>query len=443
MRFKIQFLFLLLSIQSILAQDGFHFANDKNKTIIPFEFINNLIIIPIEMNGTKLNFLLDTGVEDTILFSVDETDGISFSNVEKIRIKGFGSNEAFDAFKSIKNILSIKNYTDSNHSIYLVLDQNINISSQVGVPVNGIIGYHFFKNDLIKIDYIAKKITIQKRNNKIISKLNKTYKVFPIEMISGKPYLSTDLTFENSQEVLNNKLLIDTGNNDAIWLFKQRKKGIVIPKINFEDFLGRGFSGDVFGKRGRISKFGIGNFSFNEPLVAFPDTIATVEADKIEGRIGSIGSELMRRFTVVYDYNSNVIYLKKNSDYSDLFNFNMSGLDVQHQGLQWISESFEDNPALSNNLFDGNGNKVANNLKYKFELKPIYIISNIRKDSPADKAGIQKDDIIVKINNRNGYNFTLQQINDLLKSEDGKTVKLEIDRKGKIIEISFQLKSIL
>jgi hypothetical protein len=262
-------------------------------------------------------------------------------------------------------------------------------------------------------------------------------------MISGKPYLSTDLTFENSQEVLNSKLLIDTGNNDAIWLFKQRKKGIVIPKNNFEDFLGRGFSGDVFGKRGRISKFAIGNFSFNEPLVAFPDTIATVEADKIQGRIGSIGSELMRRFTIVYDYTSNVIYLKKNSDYNDLFNFNMSGLDVQHQGLQWISESFEENPALSNNLFDGNGNKVVNNLKYKFELKPIYIISNIRKDSPADRAGIQKDDIIVKINNRNGYNFTLQQINDLLKSEEGKTIKLEIDRKGKIIEISFQLKSIL
>ena len=104
-----------------------------------------------------MSFLLDTGVEDSILFSLDETDEVKFSQVEKIKIRGLGSNDSFEGYKSNHNKLSINKYTDLNHVIYLVLDQNINISAQVGFPVNGIIGYHFFENNLVKINYTNKK----------------------------------------------------------------------------------------------------------------------------------------------------------------------------------------------------------------------------------------------------------------------------------------------
>jgi hypothetical protein len=168
MKLKSICVLLFLSFQLLLAQDGFHFNGNKTKITIPFQLLNNLIIIPIEVNGVKLNFLLDTGVEESILFSLDETDTISFSNIEKIRIKGFGTKEAFDGYKSTRNILNIKEYQDDNHTLYLVLDQDINISSQIGIPVNGIIGFNFFRNNLIKIDYEAKKITVFKQNNKIM-----------------------------------------------------------------------------------------------------------------------------------------------------------------------------------------------------------------------------------------------------------------------------------
>ena len=430
-------------IQILWSQEGFHFDTSKNKITLPFEFINNLIIIPIEVNGVSLNFLLDTGVEETILFSIDETDEISFSQIEKVRIRGFGSNDAFDAYKSVNNKLSIKKFTDLNHTIYLVLDQNINISSQVGIPVNGIIGRHFFKNNLVKINYQSKKITIYNKGNKELEKIAKTYKKNTLEFIQGKPYLLATTFFENSENPLSTKLLIDTGNTDALWYFKENNKQIVIPKVNFDDFLGRGFSGEVYGKRGRIPSMYIGDFKFDKPLVAFPDTIATSKIDEIEGRLGSIGSEIMRRFTVVMDYKSNAVYLKKNNSFNEPFNFNMSGLEIQHQGLQWIKESYEENPTISNNLFDENGNKIAGNLKYKFELKPIYIVANVRKKSPADLAGLKKEDVVIKINHLSGYYYTLQKINELLKSEEGKTIEFEIDRKGKIMTFKFELKILL
>jgi len=443
MKFKLIAILIFLFLSKSWSQNGFQFETDKNKMSIAFKFINNLIIIPIQVNGVTLNFMVDTGVEDTILFSVDESEDVSFSKIEKVRIKGFGSNEAFDAYKSVNNNLQIKNYIDSNHSIYLVLDQNINISSQVGVPVNGIIGNKLFKNNLVKIDYIAKRITIYNNNLKLIKSAIKNYSCLPIELVQGKPYISVNSIFNIEKSNLKSKLLIDTGNTDAFWFFKQKDENIEIPKKNIDDFLGRGFSGDVFGKRGRIPSISIGTFRFLEPIVAFPDTIATGDIDKIEGRLGSIGSEVMRRFSTLYDYNNNLIYIKKNSNYNEPFSFNMSGIEVQHQGLQWISETYESNPVVSNNLFDAYGNKVVNNLKYKFELKPIYVISNVRKDSPAAIAGLEKEDLILKINNQNSYNFTLEKINELLKSEEGKSIEFEINRKGKIMKFNFELKNIL
>ena len=443
MRLKLLYVFILLLVQSVYSQSGFQFEDNKNKVTIPFKFINNLIIISIEVNGIPLNFLLDTGVEESILFSLDETDEVSFAQVEKVKIKGFGKKEAFDGYLSTLNEVKAKSFTDKNHSLYLVLDQDINISSNVGVPVNGIIGYHFFKNNLVKIDFESQKITIYKNQEKQLKKITKTFSKVPLILNNGKPYFTAAIQFDKNKEDLKAKLLIDTGNSDAVWLFKEKNSQIQVPEINVDDYLGRGFSGDVFGYRGRIPKFSINEIAFSSPIIAFPNAAETTQIDAVENRLGSVGSEIMKRFTVYFDYPNSTMYLKKNDFFNDEFNFNMSGIDLQHEGLQWVKESYEDKPSLAYNLLDGNGEKIANNLKYKFELKPIYIITNIRKNSPADFAGILKDDIIVKVNNRNGYNYSLQQLNDLLKSGEGKTINLAVDRKGKLLNFKFLLKKVL
>lgn len=425
------------------GQNGFQFESNKNRVSIPFKLINNLIIISIKVNDVPLNFLLDTGVEESILFSLDETDEISFANIQKIKIKGFGKKEAFDGYKSTMNKIEIKKFIDKNHTLYLVLDQDINISSNIGVPVNGIIGYHFFKNNLIKIDYQNNKIIIYKNKVKQLNKIEKSFSKSSLVFHDGKPFINSNIKFENTSKFIEAKLLIDTGNSDAIWLFKNKSDQIIIPKNNVEDYLGRGFSGDVFGFRGRVSTFQLNNFEIQNPIVAFPNSLETQEIEKIENRLGSVGSEIMKRFTVFFDYQNEQIYLRKNAYFNDEFNFNMSGIDIQHQGLQWIKQSFENNPALANNILDGNGDKISNNLKYKFELKPVYIISNVRKNSSAEIVGLLKDDLIVKINKRFAYNFTLQDINNILKSEEGKVIEIEVDRNGRHYIFKIQLKKIL
>ncbi len=440
---RILFLFVLLAHVSF-SQSGFRIEGDKEKVVIPFKFINNLIIIPIEVNGTSLNFLLDTGVEETILFSLEENEEITFSNVDKVMFRGIGTDAAFEGLKSSKNKLSINGFNDYNHSIYIVLNQNINISSQVGIPVNGIIGYHFFKNHIIDINYNKKKLVVYNDTQLIAKRINKKYQKIPISIEQKKPYLNTAIQMENQEELIDAKLLIDIGNSDALWLFSGKDKRIHLSEKNFEDYLGMGFSGTVYGKRCRIKKLQIDSFNFENPIVAIPDSITTRDVNMVENRVGSIGSEIMKRFSIVFDYANNQMYLKKNDNFKLHFNYNMSGLEIQHTGLEWVKQTYEESNKTSSAFIQTDQDGMAmKNMKYKFELKPSYAVFSVRKDSPSDLAGIQIGDEVTTINGRMVYNYTLQEINDLLKSEENRVVTIEVLRKNKPLKFKFKLKNII
>ena len=72
-------------------------------------------------------------------------------------------------------------------------------------------------------------------------------------------------------------------------------------------------------------------------------------------------------------------------------------------------------------------------------LKPIFSIAGVRKDSPGALAGLQKDDVLIMINGKKTSDMTLQKINDLMKSEEGRTIELDITRKFKKMTIRFVL----
>ncbi len=427
----------------VLGQGGFVFENGVGKVIIPFKFINNLIFIPIKVNGVELNFLLDSGVEETILFSMEDKKEVSFSNVEKIALRGLGSEESIEGLKSTNNTLEIKGAKSSNHLLYIVLDQSFNLSSHIGIPVNGIIGYNFLKTNLVEINYEKKRITVSKDNSKIRKRIERKFQTIPITIERSKPYISGSLVI-NSNEIPV-KLLIDIGNSDAIWLFENDKKLIKIPAKNFEDYLGKGFSGDVEGKRAEISKFTISKFEFHNPIVAFPDSISVKNVRMVKDRAGSVGSEILKRFSIVFDYSNKKMFLRKNGNFDAPFSYNKSGVELQHYGLQWVQETvrLETVPLIMGDAVDLRGNNVANNFKYKFALKPIYIIANVRKNSPAAISGLQKEDVVVKINNMPAYQFTLEKINSMLKSEEEKWIIFEVERDSQLLIFKFQLLNVL
>ncbi|MGS0748290.1 hypothetical protein [Halpernia sp. GG3] len=125
------------------------------------------------------------------------------------------------------------------------------------------------------------------------------------------------------------KLLLDLGNSDAIWLFPNLIKDFVYNRPNIQDYLGRGFNGDIFGKRSRIKELSIGDFNLEKPLIAMPDEYSIQHLTLVKERKGSVGNDVLRRFTVILDYPNKKIYLKKNRDFLRAISFQYEWLRYQ------------------------------------------------------------------------------------------------------------------
>ncbi|MCY1495638.1 hypothetical protein D9M68_295430 [compost metagenome] len=227
-----------------------------------------------------------------------------------------------------------------------------------------------------------------------------------------------------------------------MWLFENND--IKAGDVFFEDILGRGLNGPVIGKRSRVEAVKIADFTLNEALVSYPYQSYFPKVGVVNGRNGSLGGEILHRFNIIIDYQDQFLYLKKNSRFQKPFNYNMSGIVIQHNGIEYVKEE------IKLEVKTDYGRKVDNainvddtRLKYQFILKPVFEVASVRKGSPADLAGILPGDKISKINKRSIHEYTIQKINDLLQSEEGKWIYIDIERKSTPIAFKFQLKKIL
>lgn len=430
------FLILLFFGQFCFGQSGFNIPGGERKITIPFQFINNLIFINVEVNGVPLTFLLDTGVSKTLLLSLGNKD-VDFKNSEKIKFSGLGGDTDIEGLKSRNNKVKINDqYIDFFHTVYIILNEEFNFSSYIGIPVHGIMGYDFFKNYPVEIDFITKKITIYNQD-KYYKRKTKNFEEIPLTIENAKPYLIADVELSTKKKP--SKLLVDIGNSDAVWLFPEVVKDAFKNKPTIEDFLGRGFNGDILGKRGRIHQLFLGDFSFAKPIIAIPDERSIQHVQFAKDREGSIGSEIMRRFTVIFDYPHSKILLKKNRDFDDDFRFNMSGMEFKHIGSKFEKEYVKMVQPLLADKTSGENTVGFADFQYKLVLKPVYAIASIRKDSPADLAGLQKDDVLESIDGKSTAFMSLPDLNEMMRHNEGKSFKIEISRKEIPLKFTFTL----
>ena len=135
------------------SKADFFFLNKRKVQTIPFQLINNLIVIPVTVNGQQLSFLLDTGVGMTLLFNNSSVAKIYFKERNSFNLIGLGKGEATKAYLTRGNTLQIGKIRGLAQEVLLVEENNYIFSRWMGTPVDGIIGHEFFKNFPITIDY--------------------------------------------------------------------------------------------------------------------------------------------------------------------------------------------------------------------------------------------------------------------------------------------------
>ncbi|MCK8521852.1 aspartyl protease family protein [Aquimarina sp. D1M17] len=437
---KSRLLILLLFFNiALIAQSHFRLPKGKTTDKIKFELANNLIIIPVMVNGVELSFILDTGVGSTIIFSVENKNSLELKNASKIYLKGLGDGQPVEAIKSLKNELKIGDAISSSHKVFLVLDESINFSPRMGFPIHGIIGYDLFKDLIVDINYSKKIIKINNPKTYTYKKCKNCYQAnIDLRDQNKRPFLTAK--YKSPTGLIDIDLLVDSGSGSSMWLFENENKGIQVTKDSFRDFLGKGFNGDIYGQRTKIDELHIGNFVMKDVTTSFPDK-QYIQGISLDKRQGSLGGSILKRFNIIVDYPNKKMSFKKNGYFGKPFHYNMSGITLQHVGFM-VAKNYTEKDRVYLGI-----NKVVSKktlqLSNNFVLQPKYEISDVRPGSPAEEAGLQKGDIIMEVNGKKAYGYRLSDLNDLFYSEVGRRIRIKVDRLGVEMIFEFFLRKVI
>lgn len=434
--------FMLFAISFCYSQGRFAVKNKKGTDKIKFKLINNLIIVPVEINGVTLSFLLDTGVSKPILFNfLDISDSLKIKNSQRIFLRGLGAGESIEALRSRNNTIKIGNAVNVNQDLYAIHDSNLNFSPKLGMPIHGIIGYDFFKDLIVEVNYTKQFLRVSNHDKYVYKKCRKCENI-RLEFYNNKPYLNGEVEIDSKRIPV--KMLIDSGGSDALWLFENQEEGISSSASYFYDFLGHGLSGSVYGKRSKIEVFHLKKYRLNKPNVAFPDSVSVGHALNHKERHGSIHGNVLKRFNLIFNYKKAQLTLQRNSYFKEAFRYNKSGIELEHNGVRFVREL--DDFRSKNSKHDSkeiDNTQVVFSPSYKLKLKPAYVIVELRVDSPAHKAGLKIGDIILSVNNKAAYRFTLHKLMELFYQDHGKRIKLKVQRGSSEFTFSFKLEDVL
>lgn len=405
--------FLVFSLATAQAQTlGFTFHEGRKRADIPIQIHNNLVVVSVIINGTlPLKFIVDTGVRTAILTQKMFSDILELKYTRKYTIAGPGGNKLVDAY--ITNNVSISmpglngmpGIEGRGHTL-LVLDQDLlELRNYLGVDVHGILGYELFSRFVIRIDYKKKVMTLYTPEK---FRPGRKYQELPMVIEDTKPFILTPLNID-PDNILTAKLLVDTGASHSLMLEPTSDKRIVVPQNRVSTVLGRALGGVITGKTGRIESVEFGKFTLQKVITNFPDSNSYLDTLKhaITFRNGSVGGEILSRFTVVFNFPHGKLYLKKNADFKKSFFLNLSGLEMKAKGSRL----------------------------------DVYEVMDVRDLSPAMQAGILQGDLIISVNGMLTKDLKLHQLNALLNSSPGKKVRVEIERNKVRQRLEFRLES--
>ncbi len=373
-------------------------AAGQRVTRIPFELNGNHIYIKGRLNNSQpLWFVLDTGANSSVI------------NTARARELGFKIEEGFNATGAGGTVESGR-VSGININLGEVSLNNLTVAvlpldsleDSAGRRMDAILGYELFKNFIVEIDYESNQIKLSEPKGFVYRGAGES---LPLTFTHNHPYVRASIRLAG-REPIEGEFVIDLGSNFAVTLLPSfiEQQGILksIPKTI--QTRGRGVGGEVEMPVGRIESLQMGRFKIDRPVTVLPPS-GTFGS---EGKAGNIGSAIMRRFKIIFDYSRRRVILEPNKDFSNPFEFDMSGL-----ALMTNSPLFQ-------------------------SVRVLRVI----KDSPAAEAGIQPHDEITAINNRPAAEFQLMQLREMFKRA-GQTYLLEIKRGDEKLKLTLKTRKLI
>ncbi|HEY2648293.1 MAG TPA: aspartyl protease family protein [Puia sp.] len=388
------FILVMVCCCTLVAQKK---SNNSAKLItqVPFTtFTGGVVVVRAQLIGypDTLNFIMDTGSGG---ISLDSTTCIRLNITPVLTdklIMGIGGVRQL----RYVNDRSLKLGTMQIDSLnFHVSDYDI-LSSVYGDRIDGIIGYSFLSRYIVKIDYDSSLVYVYSKGN--IKYPGGGYALRP--NIVSLPVESAII--RDSREITP-RFYFDTGAGLCLLLNSDfiRDSSLLYPDKKPLPTQAQGMGGKANMQVTIIKEFKLGPYRFrNVPTHIFDDEFNVTSYPYLAGLIGN---DVLRRFNIILNYDKKIFYLTPNSHYRDQFDYSYTGL-----GLYWI---------------DG-------------EIR----VGDVMKDSPAEKAGLKVDDVVIGVNDNLSQN--LQLYKSMLQNT-GDKVKLLVNRRPEgLLEMTLKVKSI-
>lgn len=393
----------------VQAQYGFEMPPGVQQLEIPFEYINNFIIITVGFNGPlPLKFIFDTGAEHTILTKREISDLLQVRYDREFRVKGSDLRTELVAYlaRNIRLEINNRSIIAPSEDILVLKDDYLRFEEYAGVEAHGILAGRVFARYLVKINYQRKIITLYEHGTYNMARDG--FEVVPIEIFRNKPYFSTQAQIQ-PDSFAPVKLLLDTGAGMSLMLFTDTHPLIQPAPNAIPTNIGMGLGGYLEGYVGRITGLNLGNIGQKNILTYFQQMDTSLDISHLNERNGLIGNTVLDRYQILLDYQASVMGLKPTKRNQAEYVYDRSGINLIASGVGLHEFS----------------------------------VLNVLPGSPADQAGIHAGDRVLRIGWLTSNMRSLGEMQAMLQRKPGKKVTIVIQRDGIVMKKRIVLRDLI
>jgi Aspartyl protease len=261
---------------------------------MPFQLQDNLIRVPILINGSKADAVLDSG---TGALGVDRTFALSLGlrpGEENGKIPGGGA--AVPMFPI--NLSKIEFGPERLSHIAGVAFDMGHLSSSAGFPVQVLLGQPAFQSQTLRIDYPDRKIVFLATGMEAACS-----DPIPLTFVGGTPVVTVTLQTTPTSAPQTLHLIIDLGTRQYAAMiggsFLDTPDGKELEKAGKPAQVGTGTGGAVMGNVAQVSSLVLGRHQFPALRVALTRNVGAYSSGIADG---ALGVPLWVAGTITFDY---------------------------------------------------------------------------------------------------------------------------------------------
>lgn len=359
----------------------FSIQGGKTSTTVPIMLGENHVYLDVMLNGKgPYHFIFDSGGANVVDPAVAKEIGALGAG--SAQGSGVGSSTESFSFANVKTLqVGDAVLTDQ---VFGVAPVRMGFGMSAGRPVDGLIGWEVLARYVTTFDYAGKTVTLAMPGT---TQPPANGHVVPFVFYGTQPQIACTIDGVPAE------CTIDTGARDTITFmapFVTAHPQVMPAKLTANGVNGFGVGGPAMGKLGRVNSVGIGDLTLSNLVGDYSSQTQGAFAAPFVA--ANVGGNLLRRFTITFDYGNGTMTLVPDAAFNEPDAYERAGLFLITRG-------------------------------------GAIVVADTRANTPAANAGIARGDTIVAIDGTPTSSMGLGGVREKFVQPAGTVVTVELAAK--------------